>query len=134
MTKQQDIVANISDAELEVLRRLWEASPLSAQDIVERLQDSESVSTHPKTVKTLINRLLKKGALGYHEQHRKYYYYPTLERDVFYAHKSEAFLNKFFDGEVTPLLSSFTRQKKLDSEDLAELKALIKQLEDDYDK
>lgn len=133
MTEQHAIATSISDAELEILRRLWEEAPLSAREIIERLQTAGSGSTHPKTVKTLINRLLKKGALAYHEKQRKYYYYPTIEREAFYTHKTEDFLDRFFDGEVTPLLSFFARRKKLDDKELEELKALIRQLEADHD-
>lgn len=134
MPKLNDIAASVSDAELEILRVLWETSPLSAQDLIERLEAEQPVSTHPKTVKTLINRLLKKGALGFHEKNRKYYYYPTLDRDSFYAHKAERFIDKFFGGEVTPLLSFFSQRKKLNEKDRAELKRLLQELEDDDDK
>ena len=133
MPKLNDIAASVSDAELEILRVLWETSPLSAQDLIERLEAEQPVSTHPKTVKTLINRLLKKGALGFHEKNRKYYY-PTLDRDGFYAHKAERFIDKFFGGEVTPLLSFFSQRKKLNDKDRAELKRLLQDLEDDDDK
>jgi BlaI family penicillinase repressor len=131
MPKLNDIAASVSDAELEILRVLWDTSPLSAQDLIERLEAEQPVSTHPKTVKTLINRLLKKGAVGFHEKNRKYYYYPMLDRDSFYAHKAERFIDKFFGGEVTPLLSFFSQRKKLNDKDRAELKRLLQDLEAD---
>lgn len=134
MPKLNDIAASVSDAELEILRVLWETSPLSAQDLIERLEAEQPVSTHPKTVRTLINRLLKKGALGFHEKNRKYYYYPTLDRDSFYAHKAERFVDKFFGGELSPLLSFFSQRKKLNDKDRAELKRLLQELEADDDK
>ena len=116
-----------------MLQQLWERSPLSAQDIIERLAVDAPQSTHPKTVKTLINRLLKKGALGYHEQNRKYYYYPIIDRDTYYTQKTESFLDKFYDGEVAPLLSFFAQRRKLNQKDLHELKHLIDKLEAEDD-
>src|SRR5687767_755780 len=128
MTKKHSIIASVSDAETEVLKQLWDESPLSAQEIIDRLQ--EDSAAHPKTVRTLINRLLKKGALGFHEQQRTYYYYPTIDKADFYQNKTESFLDKFFDGELSPLVSFFSSRKKLKGKEIAELKKLIADLED----
>ena len=133
MKDKAKLALAISDAELEVLQQLWDKHPLSAQDIIERLQIDAPVSTHPKTVKTLINRLLKKGALGFEERERKYFYYPLIERETFFAHKTSHFVERFFDGELTPMVSFFSKQKKLDGKDLAELKELIRKLEADHE-
>lgn len=129
MADKEKLALAVSDAELEVLQKLWDESPLSAQEIITRLQQDAPVSTHPKTVKTLINRLLKKGALGFEERERKYFYYPLIERDTYFAHKTSHFVERFFDGALTPMVSFFSKQKKLDSKDLEELKALIRKLE-----
>jgi predicted transcriptional regulator len=125
MTKQHAIIASVSDAEAEVLKQLWDESPLSAQQIIDRLQGSSPA--HPKTVKTLINRLLKKGALSFHEQQRTYY--PTIKKADFYQIKTESFLDKFFDGELSPMVSFFSSRKKLNDREIAELKKLIADLE-----
>lgn len=127
MTNQHAIVASVSDAEIEVLKPLWDESPLSAQEIIDRLQGDSPA--HPKTVKTLINRLLKKGALGFHERQRKYHYYPTINKADFYQVKTESFLDKFFDGELSPMVSFFSSRKKLNNREIAELKKLIADLE-----
>lgn len=134
MANQEKIAASVSDAEIEVLQQLWEQAPLSAQEIIERLQRQKAEDVHPKTIKTLINRLLKKGALDFEEKQRKYYYSPLIHREAFYAQRTSSFLNKFFNGEVAPLVSYFSQQKKLDDKDIAELKQLIEKLEDDHDK
>jgi BlaI family transcriptional regulator, penicillinase repressor len=129
MTDKHAIIASVSDAEAEVLKQLWEESPLSAQQIIDRLQGNSPA--HPKTVRTLINRLLKKGALGFHEQQRTYYYYPNVNKADFYQIKTESFLDKFFDGELSPMVSFFSSRKKLNRKEIAELKKLIADLEDD---
>jgi BlaI family penicillinase repressor len=131
MTNQHAIIASVSDTEVEVLKQLWGKSPLSAQEIIDRLQGNSPI--HEKTVRTLISRLLKKGALGFHEQQRTYYYYPTIEKADFYHNKTESFLDKFYDGELSPLVSFFSSRKKLKPREVAELKKLIADLQDDAD-
>ena len=126
--KKKQIAASVSNAELDVLQQLWLQSPLSAQDIIERLAERQP-DVQSTTVRTLISRLLKKKALSFIEQHRKYYYSPVISRDEFYRQRTTSFVDRFFDGELTPLVSYYCRQKPLDDKDLTELKALIEQME-----
>ena len=119
----ENIVNSVSDSEIEVLKLLWQDSPMTAQDIILELEG------HQSTVKTLINRLLKKGAISYQEQDRKYWYSPVINKEDFYRLKTGSFLDKYFGGEVVPLISFFSKQNKLDEKDLAELKQIIKKLE-----
>ncbi|HEY0961911.1 MAG TPA: BlaI/MecI/CopY family transcriptional regulator [Pseudomonadales bacterium] len=132
MTDLKEIAASISDAEMVILQQLWNEAPLSAQEIIERLGRHGTV--HPKTIKTLINRLLNKGALRYKEESRKYLYMPVVKKTDFYRYKTETFLNKFFDGELSPLVSFFSSQKKLSDKEIEELKQLVDRLESDNDK
>lgn len=132
MANLQEIAASISDAELVIMQQLWGEAPLSAQEIIERLGRHGTV--HPKTIKTLINRLLNKGALRYKEESRKYLYMPVVKKTDFYRYKTESFLDKFFDGELSPLLSFFSSQKKLSEKEIEELKQLVEKLENDNDK
>jgi BlaI family penicillinase repressor len=127
----KEIAASISDAEVVVMQQLWAESPLSAQEVIERLRRHGTV--HPKTIKTLINRLLNKGALRYKEESRKYLYIPVVKKTDFYRIKTESFLNKFFDGELSPLVSFFSSQKKLSEKQIEELKQLVDKLEADND-
>lgn len=127
MKGMQKLVNSISDAETEILKQLWDCSPLSAQDIISRMQGNQS------TVKTLINRLLKKGALSFKEQDRKYLYSPLVNKAEFYKEKSNTFLEKYFGGEVLPMISFFTNQKTLDEKELQELKQLVAQMEADLE-
>ena len=129
MTKEEAKLPTISDAEMEILLVLWRKSPLSADGIILQLQRHKDA--HPKTTKTLINRLLGKKALGFHEKNRKYHYYPLIDKVDFYRHKTDNFLQRFFDGQLTPLVSFFSQQKKLSEEDLKELKSLIEKMEAD---
>jgi predicted transcriptional regulator len=131
MVSLKEIAASISDAEVEILQQLWTEAPLSAQDIIERLE--KAGNAHPKTIKTLINRLLNKGALKFKEENRKYLYFPAIKKQDFYRHRTESFLDKFFDGELSPLVSFFSSQKKLSDKQIEELKQLVQKLEADND-
>lgn len=129
MSNTQTELPTISDAEMEILQVLWRESPLPADAIIKQLQLHKDA--HPKTTKTLINRLLKKNALGFHEKDRKYHYYPLINKVDFYSHKTDNFLQRFFGGQLTPLVSFFSEEKTLSEEDLKELKALIEKIEAD---
>jgi BlaI family transcriptional regulator, penicillinase repressor len=129
MATIKEIAASISDAEVVILQQLWAESPLAAQEIIERLKRHGTV--HPKTIKTLINRLLNKGALKYKEENRKYLYIPVVKKADFYRFKTETFLDKFFDGELSPLVTFFSSQKKLSEKQIDELKQLVDKLEAD---
>lgn len=127
MASLKEIAASVSDAEVEVLQSLWKSSPQTAQDIIDSLESSGS--SHPKTIKTLINRLLNKGAIKFKEENRKYLYYPVVKKKDFYGVKTESFLNKFFDGELSPLVSFFSSHKKLSAKEISEIRKLLDQQE-----
>lgn len=128
MKSADKIVHAVSDAELDILQLLWTESPLTAQELIER------TGGHPSTVKTMINRLLKKKALRFEEQNRKYHYYPAVDKKHFYREKTQSFLNRFFEGGVTPLVSFFNSQNKISEQEIEELKELIRKMEADNEK
>ena len=129
MSGKYEGAPRISAAEIEILQILWQQSPLSADQIVDHLQQKKD--THPRTAKTLLNRLLKKKALGFHEKNRKYHYYPLIDKTDFYREQSDKFLENFYDGRLTPLISLFSERNRLSDDDLIELKMLIEKIEDD---
>jgi predicted transcriptional regulator len=131
MASLKEIAASVSDAEVEVLQMLWKQSPRTAQDIIDSLESGGS--SHPKTVKTLINRLLNKGAIKFKEENRKYLYYPVVKKKDFYGVKTESFLNKFFGGELSPLVSFFSSHKKLTAREINELRKLLDEQEKSHD-
>jgi len=117
----------ISEAEWLVMKVCWNRSPISAQEIIDSL--ASPASRHPKTVKTLLNRLVKKGALGFTKEGRAYLYEPLVaERDCVTA-ESTSFLERVFGGSLQPMLAHFVESRKLSPAEIAELKRLIKQKE-----
>ena len=119
----------VSPAESAVMEALWERSPLPAEDI--SAQIAEPNGWTEATVKTLINRLLNKGAIRAEKDGRRYLYSPVLARNDYVTAESEGLLSRLFGGRLAPLVSHFSEQRKLSSKDIAELKALIADLDDD---
>lgn len=113
----------ISDAEWEVMKVLWEASPRSANDVADALCDR--MKWHPKTVKTLLGRLVRKGALRFKEEGNRYLYRPAYPRDQFIAEESQSFLERVFGGKATPMLVHFVETARLSEEDLRELRNIL---------
>jgi predicted transcriptional regulator len=118
----------ISEAEAVVMEIIWAKNPILTEEVVAALE------SHGKwqeaTVKTLLNRLLKKGAVKARKDQRRYLYSPVLTRDQWLANESRGFLDRMFDGRVAPLVSYFSQQKKLSKKDIEELKRVIDELDD----
>ena len=117
----------ISEAESVVMDVLWLRSPLAAEDIVIALADSRE--WQEPTIKTLLNRLLNKGAIQAAKEGRRYLYSPVLSRDAWLAEQSAGLVDRLFGGRVAPLVAHFSEQRKLSSADIAELKRLITELD-----
>lgn len=121
----------ISEAELSVMQAIWEQSPVDADTIVKRLNQHQE--WHEKTVKTLLNRLVKKQALGFNKVGRHYQYFPLISEDSYQQKETQNFVYRVFGGRVSPLLAGFIKQSDLSAEDVKELKQLIADLDKDHD-
>jgi BlaI family penicillinase repressor len=126
MTKK---VQAISAAEFKVLEILWKSSPLSASQIINLLEGVESWSN--RTIKSLINRLLKKKAISYNQDGNRYLYYPSLKKNDYLHITSHSFIHRLFGGKISPLVAHFVKQEKISKEDIQELKAILQELESD---
>jgi len=118
----------ISDSEFIVMEVLWHHHPLTAEMVVEATAAKNNWKGN--TVRTMLNRLLKKGAISAERLERKNYYTPALSREKVVGEKSENLLKQLFDGKLAPLVSHLSKEKQLSAEDVAELKLLIKAMED----
>jgi BlaI family penicillinase repressor len=119
---------SISEAESLVMEVLWERAPLPADDIIAALR--EHTDWQEPTIKTLINRLLKKRAIAAERDGRRYMYRPLLQRADYVHETSKGLLDRLFDGRVAPLVAHFSKARKLSKKDIAELKRLIEELDD----
>jgi predicted transcriptional regulator len=116
----------ISDAEHAVMEVLWSESPLGAQEVADRIDPERGWSI--RTVKTLLSRLLAKGALVHEEEGRRYLYRPVVAREDFVTRESRRLLDRMFGGSVSPLIAHLAEQDSLSPHDIAEIEALLKEL------
>ncbi len=119
----------VSDAESIVMEVLWGRSPLGSDEVVAALS-ARSDWAEP-TIKTLLNRLLKKGAIRAERDGRRYLYSPVLTREAWVASQSEGVLDRLFGGRVAPLVAHFSERGKLSQDDIDELKRLIGEIDDE---
>jgi len=120
---------SISDAESVVMDVLWDSSPLSAEEIVAVLV--RRTDWREPTIKTLLNRLLKKRVLAAERDGRRYLYRPLLKRADYVQAQSKGLLDRLFGGRVAPLVAHFSEHHKLSRKDIADLKRLIEELDND---
>jgi BlaI family penicillinase repressor len=113
----------ISETEWQIMKVIWRRSPISAADIIEVLQREDS--WHPKTAKTLLNRLVKKGAVRFEKQGRAYHYSPAVKETDCVKIVTESFLQRVFNGALTPMLAHFVENRKLSAVEIRELKQLL---------
>jgi predicted transcriptional regulator len=116
----------ISESELAVMEVLWETSPLSAADVGQRLEGARDWSL--QTVKTLLSRLVAKGAVAAEEDGRRYLYAPLVDRADHSIRESRRLVDRLFGGRVSPLVAQLAEAETLSDDDIAELKALIDRL------
>lgn len=119
----------ISTAESLIMEALWRRSPLSAEEIAAEVGPDQNWAD--KTVKTLLNRLLTKKAIAASRDGRRYLYSPLIERSAYVQDESRGLIDRLFDGKLAPLVSHFAETNQLSAEDIAELKRLMAELDDD---
>lgn len=117
---------SISEAESVVMNVLWETSPLATEDIMAALADQQWQAS---TIKTLLNRLLKKRAVKAQKDGRRYLYSPAIKREQWLFEESTDLLDRLFGGRIAPFVAHFSQARKLSKRDIAELKQLIKELD-----
>jgi predicted transcriptional regulator len=119
-------VERISEAEHAVMEVLWTESPLTAAEVAARVPAERKWSD--RTVKTLLGRLLAKGALSHEEVGRRYLYRPAIRKDDYVAQESSRLIDRLFGGRVTPLVAHLAQRDRLTEHDIAEIEALLKAL------
>jgi BlaI family penicillinase repressor len=118
-----DKLPEISEAEHQVMKVMWNDSPITAMEIIKEL--TKITDWKPNTIKTFINRLLKKGAIGYEKSGKEYNYYPLIEETDFVKSESRLFLKRIFDGSLKPMLITMVENEDLTLEDMEDLKRHI---------
>lgn len=115
--------SRISEAEFEIMKIVWDKNPIPSSEIIERI--SPKAGWSPTTVKTMISRLVKKGALDFKADGKSYIYTPKGRREDYVALESESFLDRVFDGALMPMLAHFAKSKRLSPEEVQKLKDIL---------
>jgi len=123
------ISTKISGAESQIMEALWARGPLGAEDLVRDVGEAQSWGE--ATVKTLINRLLKKKAVASERVGGRARYRPLITREDYVTGESQGLLDRLFGGEVAPLVAHYARHRPLSAEEIERLKSLIAQMEQD---
>lgn len=112
----------ISEAEFEVMRVVWNFAPVSTNEITDQPQTTD---WSPKTIQTLIRRLVTKGALTYEKQGRMFVYTAAVEEDEYLRSKTSSFVEHYFNGNISALVSSFLESDALSAEDIESLRDVL---------
>ena len=113
----------ISEAEFEVMKIVWKSAPINTNEITEQLLKTTSWSA--KTIQTLIKRLVTKGALTYEKQGRVFVYTPLVKEDEYINQESNSFLKRFYDGDISAMLSAYLENNQLSETELNNLRSIL---------
>ncbi len=113
----------ISEAEFEVMKVVWKYAPISTNAITARLEKTTSWS--PKTIQTLLKRLVNKGALTYEKQSRMFVYTPTVRENEYINQKNNSFLKRYYNGDITAMVSAYLENDQLSETELDTLRSML---------
>jgi BlaI family penicillinase repressor len=117
----------ISDAEWVVMKVIWPRKVATAKEVVQALEGERAWK--PKTIHTLLSRLVQKGALRAERTTREYLFKPAVTASECRLAASRSFLERVFDGEITPFLACFLEGGKLSRKEIQELKRILEEKE-----
>ena len=113
----------ISDSEWEVMKVLWEKSPLASSEIIKILKGS--ISWSPKTIHTLISRLVNKNAIEVKKDAPFYLYSAKVSEEECRKMETKSFIKKVYYGSIHLLISNFIKDEKLSDEQIEELHRIL---------
>jgi BlaI family penicillinase repressor len=117
-----EVTWKISDAEWLVMKVLWQESPLTASAVIEYLKET---NWNPKTVQTLIGRLVKKGVLGVNKDTGLNRYFPLVSQEACMREETKSFLDKVYGGSFHLLLANFVNNESLTPKEIEALRNLL---------
>jgi BlaI family penicillinase repressor len=116
-------VPPISDAEWVIMKILWKRAPLTAQHVIKELENARD--WHPKTIKTLLGRLVHKGALTFEKKGKLYQYSPAVSQEACVRMATTSFIKRVYDGALTPMIALFIEEDCLTETEIRELRRLL---------
>lgn len=125
MADQQDSPTPLSAAEWEIMKVLWDHGPLAARDVYSRLP--EDCGWAYKTVKTLLSRLVAKGALAYDQIGNSYLYRTAVDRGQMTRQEVRSVFQRLMSEAFSPVLAQFIDEAKLSDAEIRQLKRRLEE-------
>lgn len=116
-------IPQISEAEFEVMKIIWKYAPINTNEVTEKL--THTTNWNPKTIQTMLKRLVAKNALTYSKESRVFVYTPLISEAEYLRQKRTSFLDRYFQGNMTSMLSSYLEEETLSPKELEELRKLL---------
>ncbi|WP_289139362.1 penicillinase repressor BlaI [uncultured Brevibacillus sp.] len=116
-------VPGISEAEWEVMNVLWEKEPQTANEVIFSLQ--EKMDWKPKTIRTLLDRLVKKKVVGVNQNQKLYTFFPLYTQGECQKAEAQTFLKRIYGGTMKSMLVQFIEEEELTEEDMNELRSIL---------
>lgn len=117
------LLPQISEAELEVMKVVWDYAPVSTNEITDRL--IKTTKWGSKTIQTLIKRLVIKGALSYEKKSRVFVYTPLVKRNEYIRQETNAFVKRFYNGDITAMISAYIDNDSFTESEIETLLTLL---------
>jgi len=114
----------ISETEWEIMRIVWKRQPVTSADVIDELQRVDA-SWRAVTAKTLLNRLVRKGALCFEAIGRIYHYSATVSESECISAATRSFLDRVFGGSLTGMMAHYVESRKLSKTQVAELRRIL---------
>lgn len=113
----------ISEAEFEVMKIVWKYAPVSTNEVTEKL--TQTTNWNPKTIQTMLKRLAAKKAITYEKQGRVFVYTPLVLETEYIRQKSNSFLKRYYNGNLSSMIASYLEDDKLSEGELDALRQLL---------
>ena len=123
-------LADVSDAEMDVLQALWHDGPGTVREVGSRLEVGPGRRWAYTTVQTLLNRLEAKGWVESNKGGLAHVYAAAVTREGFLAHSLRALSERLCDGEALPLAAALVKGHRFKPEEIDRFRRLI----DEYDR
>jgi len=118
-------IPNIAESEWRVMQVLWGDGPQTANDVVEAL--SGEVKWKPRTIKTLISRLVKKGAIKVTEEGYRYQYTAAVDESECVRSETKSFIRRVYQGAMKPALAAFIEDADLSDKEIEDIQKILNQ-------
>ncbi len=113
----------ISEAEYEVMKIVWNYAPINTNEVTDMLVKTTNWS--PKTIQTMLKRLVQKGALTYEKNSRVFVYTPLVKKDEYLDQENNSFLKRYYDGNIASMLTNYLEKDTLSEEEIKDLQNIL---------